>query len=51
MVNDNPLENTSAQNNAPAAETTPLPPQTPPRRLVNIANSPIQLEQLVYRWL
>lgn len=26
MVNDNPLENTPAQNNAPAAETTPLPP-------------------------
>lgn len=26
MVNDNPLENAPAQNNAPATETTPLPP-------------------------
>lgn len=26
MVNDNPLENVPAQNNAPATETTPLPP-------------------------
>lgn len=29
MVNDNPLENAPVQNNAPAAETTPLPPPPP----------------------